>query len=203
MKPETNISFGLMNLDNSVDFMRAQNANVNFNGGGAGNNWVGSLDAGSGANINFGLLNLDNDVDFLRAQDSNVNFNGAGAGNNWVGSLDAGSGANINFGLLNLNTMEVTPLQNLDLKHWAKDKGVQSANFMMHGGSGLVKENIKNGIHFGTDITTGNYAGAAKNAIKMTKNTFDIAKGINAQSKEFGKVDQYGSQVHIGKMLLI
>ena len=45
----------LLNLDNSVDFMRAQDATVNFNGGGAGHNWVGSLDAGSGANINFGL----------------------------------------------------------------------------------------------------------------------------------------------------
>ena len=61
------LGFGLMNLDNRVDFMRAQDANVNFNGGGSGNNWVGSLDAGSGANINFGLLNLDNNVDFMRA----------------------------------------------------------------------------------------------------------------------------------------
>ena len=48
----------LMNLDNDVDFMRAQDANVNFNGAGAGNNHVGSLDAGAGANINFGLQNL-------------------------------------------------------------------------------------------------------------------------------------------------
>ena len=95
-----------MNLDNRVDFMRAQNSNVNFNGGGAGNNWVGSLDAGSGANINFGLLNLDNDVDFLRAgQDANVNFNGGGAGNNHVGSLDATSGSTVSFGLVNLGRM--------------------------------------------------------------------------------------------------
>ena len=48
----------LMNLDNDVDFLRAQDSNVNFNGAGAGNNHVGSLDAGSGANINFGLMNL-------------------------------------------------------------------------------------------------------------------------------------------------
>ena len=95
--------------------------------------------------------------------------------------------------LLNLRTMEVLPvssleLQNLSLMDAMKDKSTQSANFMMHGGAGLVKNNVNTAVHMGTEVASGDYVGAAFDGAKLAKGSFKVAKGINSQSTQLGKM---------------
>jgi len=89
--------------------------------------------------------------------------------------------------------MEVLPvssleLQNLGLKDKIKDKSTQGANYLMHGGASQVKDDVKTAANLGKDVASGNYVGAACDAAKLAKGCYEVAKGINSQSTQLGKM---------------
>tara|TARA_B110001450_G_scaffold146575_1_gene136981 strand:+ start:89 stop:544 length:456 start_codon:yes stop_codon:yes gene_type:complete len=91
--------------------------------------------------------------------------------------------------LLNLNTMEVQPVSSLELQNlnFFSDKAAQTANYAMHGGASVLRNNAKNAVHMGTDVVQGDYVGAGMSGVKLAKGSFKATKGILSQSTHLGQ----------------